>query len=187
MAKKKKAQHHKKPHKETEEEVFYVGLQEPVEIRRNILEVSKDMVNYLQHFERLKTLRKEKQEAVHRIREDVKHLKTLINKLRMIMPKTKLRLPMHEEHKLYECSHCHKGFTSTGALARHKKVAHKSRPKKKKSKAVKAAKATKAVKAPAATKQVKLTEAPELRKPLTEIEKLESELADIENKLGRLV
>ncbi|MCK4589311.1 MAG: hypothetical protein KAT77_02630 [Nanoarchaeota archaeon] len=161
------------------EEVFFVGVQDPLEVRRNILETSKEMVQFLQQHEKLKTLRNEKQEAIKRLREDVRQLKLYINKLRKALPKTKLRIHLHQEHKIFKCDRCDKEFKSRQSLTKH----HKLHSKKKKVKVIK-----KAAKKPVA-KETQAKLAPpvmEKPKPMTDIEKLESELADIENKLGRL-
>lgn len=153
-----------KKEKPQEEEVFFVGVQDPLEVRRNLLEVSKDMVQFLQQYEKLKTVREQKNEAIKRLKEDIRELKSLVNKLRLVLPKTKLRVKLHEEHK-----------------EPPKPVAKKVTVKKVHKKAAKKSKAKHAI-----AKETQATLAPVKRQPATEIEKLESELADIENKLGKL-
>lgn len=152
MAKKKKKSSEKK---EPKKDVFYVGVQDPVEIRRNVLECSKDMVQFMQRYENLKNIRNDKEEAIHHLKEDVRELKSLVNKLRKVLPKSKLRIKSHEEKK-----------------------EEKPKPKKKKGKKKKAKKETK--------KEAPKEETTPPPKPKTEIERLESELADIEEKLGKL-
>lgn len=165
------------------EEVFFVGVQDPLEVRRNILEVSKEMVQFLQQHEKLKTMRNEKEESIKRLKEDVRQLKLYISKLRQVLPKTKLRVQLHKEHEIFKCERCDKEFKSAQNLTKHRKT-HGSK-KVKKIKAV----AKKAPMKKAASKETQVKLAPPVMakpKPMTDIEKLESELADIENKLGRL-
>ena len=163
MAKKKAA-------KEAEE-VFYVGLRDPVEVRRNILESTREAVQFLQRYEKLKSIRDEKREASKLLHNDIKELKALVNRLKRVLPKSKLRIKLHKEHVLVKCSRCGAKFDTKTDLEKHQK---KHKKKKKKAKAEK--------KAPA-----KKVEAPkEETKPLTELEHLESELSDIESKLGKL-
>lgn len=168
------------------EEVFFVGVQDPLEVRRNLLEASKEMVQFLQQHEKLKTLRNEKQEAIKRLKEDVRQLKLHINKLRHALPKTKLRVQLHKEHEVFKCERCDKEFKSRPNLTKHKRT----HGKKKKGKKVKVAKkVTKKTAKKSVAKETQVRLAPpvmEKPKPMTDIQKLESELADIENKLGRL-
>ncbi|MFC1801094.1 hypothetical protein ACFLZB_01410 [Nanoarchaeota archaeon] len=161
MAKKKKKKTtkpkaRKAAPKQTKEDVFYVGVRDPVEIRRNVLECSKEMVQFLQRYESLKAARDEKTQSIHRLREDVKEIKSLMSKLKKALPKTKLRIKLHEEPK---------------------PVSKKQKTKKKRQ--AKKREAHKEIQ-----KELIKTVAPP--KTMTEIEKLESELADIEGKLGHL-
>lgn len=176
MAKKKKKKEKKKKEKK---EVFYVGVQDPVEVRRTVLETSKDMVEFLQKHEKLKAVRDEKTEAIRHLREDVRQLKTLINKLRRALPKTKLRVQIHKEHEVFTCEECGQEFETKKKLQSHKKKHQKKTAKKTKPK--KTAKKEKPKETPAPAPQP-----PKKKGPETEIEKLESELADIEGKLGKL-
>ncbi len=131
-----------------EESVFYVGIKDPIELRRSILESSKEMLQYLQRAERFKDVRKEKTEKIAELRETMKEIKSLSKKLKVLLPKTGLRA----------------------------KSPPKATPKKK-GKKVKAKKA--------APKEVPV----EVEKPkeMNELEKLESELGEIEGRLTKLV
>lgn len=206
MAKKKSRAKKKTKAQPEKKEIFYVGVQDPVEVRRNVLEVSRDMVQFLQQHQKLTSVRNEKTEAIKHLRQDVSELKTLINKLRRVLPKTKLRIKLHKEHEIFKCERCDQELASKKNLKKHlathvkhrkiKKAPVKKTKAAKKAVAKKAAKTVKVKKAPpmkAVKKkimpetQTKLAPpAPEAKKPASEIEKLESELADIENKLGRL-
>jgi len=177
---KKKAKRKKsrpKPQPQKKPDLYYVGVQDPVEVRRNVLEVSRDMVQFLQQHQKLAALRNEKQEAIVHLRSDVEQLKKLVNRMRKVLPKTKLRIKLHEEHEVFLCEKCDQHFTSKKNLSKHLNT-HKNK------KAGRKIKIVKVKKAPIKEKQVKL--APEIKKPASEIEKLESELTDIETKLGKL-
>ena len=74
-----------------ESEIFYVGIKQPGEVRRGLLESSKSFVEGLQRYERYKTVREEKASEILRFKEDAKELNKLISELRRILPKTKLK------------------------------------------------------------------------------------------------
>ena len=146
MAKRKKKAAEKK-----EEDVFFVGIQDPIELRRSVLESSKDLLHYLSRFERFKNIRNEKAEHIARLKDVTSEIRTMVNKLRIALPKTNLRVKLQEAHKI-------------------------------------------AVKKPAKEKQVKLTEkkpapakeAPAKPKHMTDLEKLEAELGEIESRLTKI-
>ena len=131
---------------EKEESVFYVGMKDPIEIRRSILESSKEALQYLQRAERFKEIRKEKAEQTAKLKEIMKEMNGLVRKLKMALPKTGLRGKVHKEA-----------------------------PKKKK----KAAPVKVEKKAPP-------KEEVEKPKEMTELEKLEAELGEIEGRLTKL-
>jgi multidrug efflux pump subunit AcrA (membrane-fusion protein) len=133
---------------EKEESVFYVGIKDPIEIRRSLLESAKEMLQYLQRAEKFKEVRREKEVQISKLKETVQEIQSLVRKLKSELPKAGLRaVPPHEEHK--------------------KKAV------KKKTKAVKEEKAA----------PVKV----EKPKEMTELEKLEAELGEIEGRLTKLV
>jgi phenylalanyl-tRNA synthetase beta subunit len=127
--------------KKEEKDVFYVEVREPNEVRRNILESLKDIVESLKRFEKFKEVGKEKIHSVNKLRRDIKELNKLVSNLKNALPESKLR-----EIKI-------KPILSKG----------------KKSKKIKNKK-----------------EEVEVMKPKTELEKLESELGAIEEKLQGL-
>ncbi len=85
----------KKSTEKEEEQIFYVGLKDPIEIRRSILESSKEIVQYLQRFERFKKIRSEKAEEIAKLRVVMKDITKMVRKLKTSLPKTKLRAPIH--------------------------------------------------------------------------------------------
>ena len=81
----------------TEDQLFYMGIPNPIEVRRNILESARDMVHFLQLFERFRLIREEKKLASKLLRRHVKELTTLVNKLKAVLPKTSIRAKSKKE------------------------------------------------------------------------------------------
>jgi len=161
MPKKKKAAPKKK-----KEEVFFVGIKDPIELRRSLLESSKEMVQYLQRNERFKEIRKEKAEEILKLKALIEDMQKLMRKVKSELPKTNIRASAKkrvekEEHK-------------QAAVAKRKRTMAKN--KKQEEKAAK--KAAKAKEVPAAP--------PEKPKKLSDLEKLEAELGEIESQLTKI-
>jgi DNA repair exonuclease SbcCD ATPase subunit len=147
-----------KTSKQKDEDAFFVGVRDPVEVRRTILEASREAVHFLQRYERLKKVREEKLALVDQLRADVKELRALVNKLKRSLPKTHMRVKLKKEHKQdLDCSLCGKAFKTPGSLKKHS-LTHG---------------------APAAPRVAK-------PKKATELDKLEDELDEIEKRLGGL-
>ena len=89
---------------EEKEEVFYVGVKDPIEIRRSLLESSKEIVQYLQRAERFKATRTEKAEQIAKLKQTMREITSLTRKLKTALPKTQIRarLHKHEEEVLKE-------------------------------------------------------------------------------------
>jgi len=73
------------------EEIFHVGLQHPNDVRKTILESTKEIIYSLQKFEKLKAVRVEKSEQIIRLKKEILELIRLIDIFRKELPKTKLR------------------------------------------------------------------------------------------------
>ena len=128
------------------EDILFVEIRGPSEVRRNILESLKNIVETLQRFEKFKHLRKEKIHSINKLSNDLKRMNKMLSDLKNAVPETKLR-----EIKIKSVL----------------KEEEKEKPKKKKH-----------------GKRHK--EAEERQKPLTEVDRLESELGAIEEKLRGL-
>ena len=80
-------------------DVYFVGLEKPNELRRTLLESTRDVVDVMKRFERFKSVREQKIKEIERLKSDIREISKLISKLRAELPKTKLRvkLPKREE------------------------------------------------------------------------------------------
>ena len=141
-----------------EGDIFFVGIKDPIEIRRSILESLKGTVEDLQRFERFKAVREEKLNAIRVLKAQVRELHKMVNKLRTEVPRSDLRIKMGAEHAAIE--------------------AEKTKMTKKEKKKATAKKVE--------VKEEKQPEVKLKPKELSELEKLEAELSSIESKLGRI-
>lgn len=131
---------------EKEEEILFVEVREPSEVRRNILESLKNIVEALQRFEKFKHLRREKINRINKLSNELKGMNRTLSDLKNAIPETKLR-----EIKI-------KSVLKEEKEGKPKKKKHSRRHK----------------------------DAEEKQRPLTEVERLESELGAIEEKLKGL-
>jgi len=69
-------------------ELLHVGIPESKQIQRSTLEAARATISCLQRFEKFKTVREEKKEAIEEFAVIVKEIYTLDNKLNRILPKT---------------------------------------------------------------------------------------------------
>ena len=79
------------------DDIFYVHLSEPIEIRKSILEGSKQLVQLLQRYEKIKTMRVQKTEQISKLKKIFQEITVLMNKLKQELPKTKLRIKRKQE------------------------------------------------------------------------------------------
>ncbi|MBW3003060.1 hypothetical protein KY328_00785 [Candidatus Woesearchaeota archaeon] len=84
---------------EKKDQIFFIGIRDPIEIRRSLLESSKDIVHSLQRFERFKEVRKEKLEALQEVRKTMSHVKKLMADLKKALPETDLRVELGKEEQ----------------------------------------------------------------------------------------
>lgn len=88
--------------KEGKKEILYVGLQEPIMLRRTVLESTKDVVEVLQRFEKFRAVREEKIATVDLLREQIKEITKLVGKLKSDLPKVDVRIRLHKEQEIVE-------------------------------------------------------------------------------------
>lgn len=67
---------------------MYIGVEDPLAHRKNLLMCSKDMITSLKNFERLKSIRKDKIESIFELRRVVEEIIVLNRKIRQHMPKS---------------------------------------------------------------------------------------------------
>ncbi len=77
--------------KKENKDIFFVELQEPDEVRRNILESLKDIVETLQKFEKFKELRKKKIDGMNKLGGIIREANRLVANLKNSLPKTELK------------------------------------------------------------------------------------------------
>ena len=112
--------------KEEKKEVLYVGVQSPIEMRRTILEATKDAVEMLQKYEKFRAVREEKIATIKQLEEQIKEITKMVTKLKTALPTVDIRIRLHKEQEMVETE---------------KKAAKKAaeKPKKKETKAKKEA------------------------------------------------
>lgn len=133
----------KKAKKEQNDDL-YIGIKDPVEIRRTLLESSRFILKLLQRNERFKSLRDEKAELFSRLKKITKDLSDLETQLKAKLPKQALK------------------------------------------RAIKPKLSTSTVKPSGKKIRSETTEKVVVRKPASALDKLESSLAEIEDKLKDL-
>jgi len=74
-----------------EEDIYYVGVTDPVELRRSILENSKSIIGFLKKYEDLKALRSKKTVMMIQLKDEVDDIRKLVARVKRDLPKSKLR------------------------------------------------------------------------------------------------
>jgi TolA-binding protein len=142
-----------------EQDVLYVGLSDPIELRRTILEATKDAVEMLQKYEKFRAVREEKVATINQLQEQLREIAKLVAKLKAEMPKVDIRIKLHSEQEMIE---------------RERKAAKEAEKQKKQKE--KKYKTTLKIPIKGVSK----------KSELGELEKLEAELTNIEQKLGKI-
>ena len=73
------------------DEQFFVGIQEPMDLRRNILESSREVIHTLQSYEKVQAIREEKLRRLRQFKTVIEELKYLVSKLSGSLPKVQVR------------------------------------------------------------------------------------------------
>jgi len=82
-----------------ENELFFVEIKEPGEVRRNILEALKEIVELLQRFEKFRHVRQEKLARIQKLRSLIKDANKMLGSLKAMLPQTGIRVPAAREQK----------------------------------------------------------------------------------------
>jgi len=102
-ATKKKATKKKRSVRKTPEQIeepLFIGIGEPVELRKHILEPTREVIQFLQSYEEFIKIKEEKTDTVLQLKEDLKNIKSSINKLKRLLPRNKIKgEKTHEEIK----------------------------------------------------------------------------------------
>ncbi len=96
MAKKTKKRV-KKAKKKTETQTYFVGISNPSELRKNLLEPTREVIQFLQSYEDFLKTKEEKTKFIFQLKDDLKAIKTEINKLKRFLPKSKLKAEIHKK------------------------------------------------------------------------------------------
>lgn len=78
---------------------FYVGVKEPVSLRRNLLESSKGIVQGLKDYEKLKLIREKRHEKILEFRDKINEILTLLSGLKEYLPKHELKEEVYVKSK----------------------------------------------------------------------------------------
>ena len=123
------------PKKEDFEDDLYVNLKKPIELRRGLLEGSKDVLYTLQRVEKIVQLRKEKTELIQKLKVQIGELNILTTKLAEHLPDFTFTLKKKRElqeslHSLNKKTH-RKTKKGKGKKGKGKKGKSKKRVEKK--------------------------------------------------------
>jgi hypothetical protein len=79
------------PKTEVNVEEFFVGLHNAMDVRRNMLESSRDMIHTLQSYQKITEIRQEKMKRVAQFKTISEEIKMLVNKLNKSLPKVQVK------------------------------------------------------------------------------------------------
>ncbi len=77
----------------TVEEEYFVGIKDPIELRKELLLGSKDLITSLKKYDRFTHMRHEKQKYTEQLKRIMDELLVLNKKLRNHLPATPLKVP----------------------------------------------------------------------------------------------
>ena len=70
---------------------FFVGIYSPSDVRRNLLECSREMIQILKSYENIKKIREAKLKRTQQLKTVIRELDLLFSKLKAELPKNQLR------------------------------------------------------------------------------------------------
>ena len=77
--------------KEQSSELFFVQVKKPAEVRKDILETLREVVETLHRFEKFKQMRHKKLEKIHHLGVLIKQANKILGNLKLKLPQTNLR------------------------------------------------------------------------------------------------
>ncbi len=177
------------------QDVFYVGINEPSELRKEILESSKVVIEDLKKYEKVRLLRESKNKEVARLKKIIKEIDNSFNKLKLLLPKTTLK-PVTEDDEILNHKKEMEDIDSIEEVReKSEKNELKLEEKYKRAdvqaeiRALKAIAKKKTSKKKTATKKTskkKVVKKKAVKKKVAELDKLEKELKEITSKLNEL-
>tara|TARA_Y100000310_G_scaffold293782_1_gene323666 strand:- start:33270 stop:33800 length:531 start_codon:yes stop_codon:yes gene_type:complete len=159
------------------EEVFFVEVKNQGDLRVNTLESMKLLIRLMKDAEDYKTAKHEKESAISGLRSEFKEISRIVSDFKSSLPPVRVRAPVVPKPQV-----------PTEEKQETLKSAKKAKPKKAKAKPKKTKAKKKAHKKTAKKARPKAAakKAPPKPKGVAELQKLESELTAIEEKLGTL-
>lgn len=83
--------------KEQKNELFFVEVKQPNQIRKHILETLKDILEVLHRFEKFRSMRHKKLESIQKLRAMLKDANKMLGTLKLKLPQTNLRATVVKE------------------------------------------------------------------------------------------
>ncbi|MBN1544725.1 hypothetical protein JW898_04655 [Candidatus Woesearchaeota archaeon] len=83
-----------------EDNQYFVQIRDPADVRRSILGSSKQIIQILQRYERIKSLRVKKLEKISQLRGLNKEINLLVAKLKKEFPAAEMRVRIGKEEKV---------------------------------------------------------------------------------------
>jgi hypothetical protein len=81
-------------------EIFFVGIRDPIEIRKELLTSSKNLIDSLKRYEKYKLIRETKTEHIVELKRVFDELLVLNKKLRGKLPKVPIKAPQLGETRI---------------------------------------------------------------------------------------
>ena len=84
---------------EKEDDLFFVEVKEPGDMRKEVLESQKIVIGGLQRYENIKFLRAKKAESIHKLKSELKELSKDLSELKSILPNTGIKVVSKHKKK----------------------------------------------------------------------------------------
>ena len=81
------------------QEEYFVEIVDPGEVRKNILETLREILNLLQQFEKLKQIRQQRMQAVQSLRTSMRSAHKMMGNVKSMLPQTSLKASSVKEEK----------------------------------------------------------------------------------------
>lgn len=80
-------------------ELYFMRVDEPIELRKNVLETTRILIHTLQRYEQLKHTRQQKTMELQRLRGLMKEITQLCAELKHVLPSVDIKIPREPEEK----------------------------------------------------------------------------------------